>query len=546
VSLSTRQWLAAACTGVLLALAFPYPDLHALVWVALVPLIVAVRGASPWQRWWAGLLAGFVWRAASLYWIAHVMHEYGDVSLPIGVAIAGLLALWMALSVGLIALLVPSALAWRGAGAVALAAAWVGLEYLQVLAPFGFPWSLLGYAAGRAPALMQAADIAGVWGLSLLAVFVNAAVAQRIVAGRRALPVAAVAAVLLVAAASYGAVRLAQAPPLDAVDGPPPAPGALRVAAVQGNVDQGRVWEPAELRSILEQHVSLSLQATAAGADLLIWSESSVPVPGGLQGDPSTREMLAQLARQHDVAIVVGSPHFERDDAGRVSVANSAFLVSADGTWLARYDKVRLVPFGEYVPLAWLFRFVAPLVEAVAGFRRGEPDQPLFADPAAGVPPFAMAICYEVVFPELLRRQVAGGATFLATITNDAWFGDTSAPYQHFSMARLRAVENRRYLVRAANTGISGVVDPWGRVVAGTEVNVTALVEATIVPREGGGLYAWVGDWLARLCVVLGGVAAVLAGRRRRSPPLADPSHFHHGLLGPMDPEMTEGQEKER
>jgi apolipoprotein N-acyltransferase len=531
VSLSARQWLAAACTGVLLALAFPYPDLHALVWVALVPLIVAVRGASGWQRWWAGLLAGFVWRAGSLYWVAHVMHEYGDMSRPIGVAIAALLALWMAISVGLIALLVPSALAWRGTGAVALAAAWVGLEYLQVLAPFGFPWSLLGYAAGRAPALMQAADIAGVWGLSLLAVFVNVAVAQRIVAGRRALPVAAAAAVLLVAAASYGAVRLAQAPPLDAAGR---EPGALRVAAVQGNVDQGRVWEPSELRSILEQHVSLSLQATAAGADLLIWSESSVPVPGGLQGDPSTRAMLAQLARQHDVAIVVGSPHFERDDAGRVSVANSAFLVSADGAWLARYDKVRLVPFGEYVPLAWLFRFVAPLVEAVAGFRRGEADQELFVDRAAGVPPFAMAICYEIVFPELLRRQVAGGATFLATITNDAWFGDTSAPYQHFSMARLRAVENRRYLVRAANTGISGVVDPWGRVVASSEVNATALVEATIVPRGGGGLYAVLGDSLARLCVVLGGVAAVLAGRRRRPP------------LRPMDPEMTEGRERQR
>ena len=166
--------------------------------------------------------------------------------------------------------------------------------------------------------------------------------------------------------------------------------------------------------------------------------------------------------------------------------------------------------------MSWLFRFVAPLVDAPAGFRRGATDQELFADSEAGVPPFAMAICYEIVFPNHIRRQVARGAEFLVTITNDAWFGNTSAPYQHFSMARLRAVENRRYLVRAANTGISGIVDPWGRVLQRSGVNETALVLQTIEPRRDRSPYVVWGDLFVQLCVVLSVVGAALAWRDAR------------------------------
>ena len=528
MSEATRRWLGAVCTGGCLALAFPYPDLHTLVWVALVPLFLVLRGASVWQCWWAGLLAGFVWRVGSLYWVTHVVTTYGGIPGPLGVGVAGLLAVWMALNTGLVCMLVPQAFRWGPGGAVALAAAWVSLEYLQTLLPFGFPWSLLGYAAGRAPAMMQAADLAGVWGLSFLAVFVNAAIALRASIGRRALPASVAAAGLLVATLLYGGFRLAEAPPLgeNASGAPPHDAAAIRVASVQGNVEQGRVWDSTALASILQHHVGLSLTAAAADADLVMWSESSVPIRGGLERDSSTRLMLSQLARQEEITMVVGSPHIEYDEAGRASATNAAFVVGAGGDWGGRYDKVHLVPWGEYVPIRWLFRFVAPLVEGVAGFRHGEADQPLLDDTAHGVPPFGMAICYEVVFPDHLRRQVERGATFLATITNDAWFGDTSAPYQHFSMARLRAVENRRYLVRAANTGISGMVDPWGRVLEMTALDESALAMATIVPRTDRSLYVVWGDLLARLCVVLGAVAAVLAWRSRFGPG-AEPGSGH-------------------
>lgn len=480
-------------------------------------MIVASVGSGAWRRWWAGFLAGFVWRVGSLYWIAHVMINYGGMSAPVGVAVAGLLAAWMALSTGLVLLLAPIALRRGVGGAVVFASAWVSLEYLQTILPFGFPWSLLGYASGRSPVMMQAADLTGVWGLSFAAVLVNVAIAQRIIVGRRALPSAAAAAALIVAIAVYGVVRLSAAPA--AGEAPGPVAEAVRVATVQGNVEQRRIWDPDELRAILENHVDMSLEAVAGGADLIMWSESSVPIRGGLEADPSIRAMLAQLARQHETTLLVGSPHYGTDPSGEWEVTNASFLVEADGDWTMRYDKVHLVPWGEYVPVSWLFRFAAPLVDAVGSFRRGTVDQELFADPDAGIPPFAMAICYEVVFPDHMRRQVARGATFLATITNDAWFGDTSAPYQHFSMAQVRAVETRRYLVRVANTGISGFVDPWGRVLESTALNEPALLLGEIWPAKEITLYVVVGDALPRLCVVLALGGVVFYRLRPPAPP---------------------------
>ncbi len=504
--------------GLALALSFPSPNFHLLVWVALVPLLVVLDGASVGRRWWAGFVAGFVWRAVSLYWITHVMVLHGGMPVPVGMGVAGLLACWMALNTGVVCFLAPFALRRGVAGAAVFAAAWVSLEYLQTQLPFGFPWSLLGYAAGGTVAMMQAADVAGVWGLSFLAVFVNVAIAQRIVVGSRALVSASVAAGGVLLVLGYGVTQLAGAPALGVRDGGGDGAQTLRVAAIQGNVEQGRVWDPDALRSILESHVNLSLEALVEDPDLVVWAESSVPVRGGLQGDPSTRQLLAQLARQYGTTLIVGSPHYEFPPEGEPWAANSAFLVQSDGGWAGRYDKVHLVPWGEYVPVSWLFRFVAPLVEAIADFRRGDRDQALFADDDAGVPPLAMAICYEIVFPDHVRRQVARGATFITTITNDAWFGTTFAPYQHFDMARMRAVENRRYLVRAANTGLSGVVDPWGRTLTRTSLNTMARATGTIEPRTDLTLYAAWGDVLPRLCVLLAVTGAYVAWRNRTTP----------------------------
>ena len=515
--LSARYgWVLAVVTGLGLALAFPYPGLHFLVWVALVPVIIASASASAWRRWCTGFVAGFVWRIGSLYWVTHVMITYSGMSAPVGVVVTGLLAAWMALSTGLVVLFVPIAVRHGVIGAAVLASGWVSLEYMQAILPFGFPWSLLGYAAGGSIVMMQAADLAGVWGLSFAAVFVNVTIAQRIMLGSRARSSTIAALALVIAIAGYGAVHLALAPSTGNVYDPETQ--GLRVAAVQGNVEQGRIWDANERQSILANHLAMTLEAVSRGADLVMWSESSVPIRGGLEADPSTHAMLAQVARLHETTLVVGSPHYESLPSGEWEGTNASFLVDAMGEWTMRYDKVHLVPWGEYVPLSWLFRFVTPLVDAVGSFHHGKVEQELFADSGGGIPPFAMAICYEVVFPNHMRRQVAHGAKFLATITNDAWFGDTSAPYQHFSMAKLRAVETRRYLVRAANTGISGFVDPWGRVLESTEVNQSALLLGEVWPSDQATLYVAIGDALPLLCVVLSLGGVVFCRRRPPSP----------------------------
>ena len=511
---SLIPWLGAASSGVALALAFPWPDLHALVWIALVPLLVVLRDASPWRAWWLGLVAGMTYRIGSLYWIAHTIGSYGGVPMTIGVVVALLLALWMAFNVGLFALLVPRALRWGPGGAIALATTWVALEYLQTVLPFGFPWALVGYAAGGWLPLMQSADLAGVWGLSFVAVFVNAAVALLIIRGRSALPAVAIAAAMVFAMGIYGGYRLYRAPE-QASGSDLSRARMLRVAVVQGNVPQGEKWDPDALASILNEHSRLTFEAVGEGVDIVLWPESSVPLPGGLEANLSARTMLSALARQNNTPIVVGSTHLESAPEGWTAT-NSAFLIDGNGEWVSRYDKVKLVPFGEYVPLRWLFRFVGPLVQSVGEFRRGEREQTLFQDGASGIPPFAMAICYEIVFPDHVRRQVARGATFIATITNDAWFGNTSAPYQHFAMARFRAVETRRYVVRAANTGISGVIDPWGRVLNVTELDRAAVVRARIEPRDDRTPYVIWGDLLARTCVLLSLVTVAMAVREGR------------------------------
>ena len=530
--LSARYgWVLAVVTGLGLALAFPYPGLHFLVWVALVPMIVASVSGSVRRRWCTGFVAGFVWRIGTLYWVAHVMITYSDMSATTGAAVTGLLAAWMALSTGLVVLLVPIAVRHGVTGATVFASGWVSLEYVQAILPFGFPWSLLGYAAGGSIVMMQAADLAGVWGLSFAAVFVNMAIAQRIVLGSRSRPTTVAAVVLVIAIAGYGAIHLAVAPSTGNLHGLETQ--GLRVAAVQGNVEQGRIWDSNELQSILTNHVDMTLEAVRREADLVIWSESSVPLRAGLEADPSTRETLAEVARHNEITLVVGSPHYESLPSGEWKATNASFLVDALGEWTMRYDKVHLVPLGEYVPASWLFRFIHPLVDAVGSFHRGKVKQELFADSGGGIPPFAMAICYEVVFPNHMRRQVARGAKFLATITNDAWFGDTSAPYQHFSMAKLRAVENRRYLIRAANTGISGFVDPWGRVLKSTEVNRAALLLGEVWPSDQRTLYGAIGDALPLLCIALS-LGGVILYIRRPPVPL-------HSIA-----ELTDNDERKR
>jgi apolipoprotein N-acyltransferase len=367
----------------------------------------------------------------------------------------------------------------------------------------GFPWALIGYSQVPFPAVAQAASIAGVLGVSALVVLVNAAVAYATVAARGAgrRPVLATAAVVL-ATVAFGAWRLQDGSLLRAGD-------PLRVAALQGNVRQDEKWNPLRSDAILETYLGQTRNAVAAGAGLVLWPESATPF--ALDRDPRG-EAVRAVARETGAHLLVGTTEVVRD--GGTRYYNAAYLIEPEeGSTSGVYRKQHLVPFGEYVPLRQALFFVSPLVESVADFSAGTEPRTL----PVGGSAVGTAICYEIIYPGLVRGFVTRGSRLLVTITNDAWYGPTAAPYQHFQQASMRAIELGRYLVRAANTGISGFVDPYGRVMASTPLYERHMLAADVRLLDARTLYSRTGDIVAYACAALAALA-VWGGVRRRGP----------------------------
>jgi apolipoprotein N-acyltransferase len=284
----------------------------------------------------------------------------------------------------------------------------------------------------------------------------------------------------------------------------------VTVGVVQGNFSQDMKWDPAMEGPIVARYLRLTAEAASRGATFVLWPESAVPFY--FQASPVKAAPIREAARRLRVSLLIGGDEMETAPAGAaVRLYNSAFLIRPNGEVAATYRKVHLVPFGEYVPLESLLAFAKPLVQAVSSFSPGQRAVVFDVDGGRS----STAICYEVVYPSLMRRFVLGGSELLTTITNDAWFGRSSAAYQHFEQASLRAVEEGRYLVRAANTGVSGVVDPYGRV-----LDRTALFETSVFVREVRFLrertiYARFGDVAGYLSLALTAGALVAVWRQR-------------------------------
>jgi apolipoprotein N-acyltransferase len=389
---------------------------------------------------------------------------------------------------------------------------WVTTELGRTYLFTGFPWVLLGYSQTPVLPIAQIGSVLGVYGVSALVAAVSAALAYVAVspAGTRRETTWAPAAVMLaliVAVAVWGSLRVGRAALTYTGD-------AMRIGLIQGNVDQSDKWDEARAAAIFQDYLRMTRQAIREGAEMVIWPESSLPYR--FEDDPAAAAQVRTLARQAHVPILFGSDQIEWRTQGnqRVPVRyfNSAFLVSPDGRTGGVYRKMHLVPFGEYVPLKRIFFFAAPLVEAVSDFSAGDEAVLL---PVNGHP-ISTAICYEIVYPALVRRFVQGGSQLLTTITNDAWFGRTSAPYQHFEQASMRAIEEGRYLVRAANTGISGIVDPYGRVLAVTGIFQSAVTVGQIRFLRTMTIYARIGDVFAYACALVTALMLALSRRRRR------------------------------
>jgi len=516
---SPGRWAgpAAVLSGLLLAASFPLADVGWLAFIALVPLIGAIHGATPRRAARLGFVTGTVFFTALLYWLVEVMTRYGGLPVWAGAGFLLMLVAYLALYVAAFAALVAAVAGRCGAGGLLAAPViWVGLEFLRGHLLTGFPWGLVGYTQWHNTPLLQVAAAGGVHAVSFLVVMVNAALALLVgrgAPGRARLAAAGVCG-LAVAAQVTGALVV---PPLST---PPAAPFA--VAAIQADVAQDRKWNRAEEGAIISGLFEMTASAAGDGARLVVWPESSspmsfhVPVSRAAAGGVVERRIeargdyvdaVAALARDHRLTLIAGTVDY-RWDGGRLLAFNSAIVVDEQGVVGPSYDKIRLVPFGEYVPLRHVLFFVDRMVQgAIAEFVPGSRE--------ASLPtPFGRAatfVCYEAIFPGLVR-DLARDAAFMVNITNDAWFGRSAAPRQHLAMAAFRAAENRRWLVRAANTGISAIVDPWGRVRAETPLDVRTVLQGTIEPRADRSPFARTGDIVGIACAIL---AVLLAAALR-------------------------------
>ena len=461
-------WAAAALAvagGVLWAWQFEAEPFLLAPWLALAPLVLLMgrRGAG-----WLGFLHGFVSWLVALSWIPPTLVTYGKVAPVLAWPLFSLLAAYLGLYHGLFAAL--GARVWRQSGKhgilalIGLPALWAALEWLRTYAGGGFPWNLAAYAWVDVPAALPLAAWIGPYGVSALVVLTSTGAALTLVR-RRWEPLAGALAVpllLLPLAGRWSARDLAShwashdahsagvlvgGEPATAHPGRPLRPFRI----VQPNIRNLVAWDPVAVLGNYRKVFDLSAPACEAGA-LVVWPESAA-WPFSYSRDQAFADDLALLARR-GCTVIFNSSH----EAGE-ALYNSAYLLRA-GAPAVRYDKRHLVPFGEYVPFQGVFGFLDTLAREAGSFRPAERLQLLpWEDEKIG-----MSICYEIVFPAEVAESVRSGATVLATITNDAWYGDTAAPWQHFRAARFRAAETRRPLLRAAITGVSAVVAPDGSV----------------------------------------------------------------------------------
>jgi len=477
-------------SAILLFASFPRVSQGYLAWIAFVPLLLVFLRTDGWiGPCLAGFTQAFLADFGLLIWIPEVLRHYGGVSAPVA---------WLLYFLMLCLLACIPALAWaalcilrkvRGDDALwAFPFVWVSMEYLRNFVPFGgFPWLQAGYTQTDVLELVQVADTLGVYGVSFLIAWVNTAIARcwrsRHSGWRRLAPLFP-AAILILCTYGYGMARLRRwaNPPQDAT-----------VVILQGNLSFDHPVSD-QVRKFQFGYEEMVQSLGTESYDLLLIPES--PSPLSFEHDAAYRAAMQRLAHRFSVGVVFNNI---AEGARGTEYYNSAYFMNSAGGVAGRYDKIRLVPFGEYLPLRRLFSFMDTITKDVSEFQPGGQVRVV----ELGHRSLNAVICYEIIFPDLVREFAAAGSDLIVNLTNDGWYGDSAAPYQHLAMARWRAVENRKYLLRAANTGISAIVDPAGRVLGQTGL----FREATMVGRfgfvSGESAYTRAGDMFAHLCVIM-------------------------------------------
>ena len=497
---ASTSFLAGTVSGLLYWGCIPPTGILPFTWICLVPCLIVCYYLP--TRWLivSALLAGVVSGLGRVYWIADTLVLYGDVPTSAAVATNGLLIVYLALY-WICFCLICTRLDQESPFFPWLAAsAWIVLEWMQSWVISGFPWALIGYSLHGTSLLLQSASIAGIYGLSFLVVLVNATIAQCIVERTRSARILLPPVLLIAAALIFGSYRWNVLADEET--------STLKVGIVQGNVTQDEKWKPGYLDRTVSRYADLTRElASSSRFDLIVFPETALPMYFNDPAYEKYARAVAALARELRTPLLVGSLEGSRLDP-TAGIYNRAFLLDIQGQIVDFADKVHLVPFGEYLPLPFLFEYLDGLTSESGRFAEGTRHKSLAVnDQALGV-----FVCFESVFPEITRTLTREGATVLVNTTNDAWFGRSAAPFQHFAMAAVRAVETGRPVIRAANTGISGMISARGEVLAATDLFATTTLDLDVSPRTETTTYVRFGDAL----VALGACFLLLAWWRQR------------------------------
>lgn len=496
----------AIISAILLSLSFPKTGLYYLAWFALVPLLVFLYGKSRKESFKIGITFGVIFFFLNLYWIYYAISNFSSVPFVLSLVIVFLLALYLSIYPAMFSILYSIIIKNSNLPALFIAPMlWTCLEFLRSYALTGFPWASLGYSQYNFLYLIQIADVTGIYGISFLVCAFNGAISDIILIKRRVserplyslIPTISgfiILSVLFLGIFLYGHFRINEQREGNNV----------RAAIIQGNIEQDKKWDAVFQDQVISIYKELSMNASKFNPDIIVWPETAIPFYFGR--DLNRTKDLLEFQKGLNSYLLFGSVLIREYEVDKKSIAprtehgytNSAILLNKDGNLFYTYDKIHLVPFGEYVPLKKILFFIDKLVVGVGDFIPG--NNYIKADTPFGG--FGTLICYEIIFPGLVRKFYTNSGDFIITITNDAWFGWTDGPYQHFSMAVFRAVENRKPVIRAANTGISGFIDSNGKI-----LNTTGLFERDFLVKDVKSdrtktFYTKYGDIFSYLCIV--------------------------------------------
>lgn len=457
------KYFPALTSGLLLTLAFPETGFWFLAFFAMIPWLVSIRSLTLKQAFYSGFTAGLFHFFTLIYWIVPTLNIYGGLHPILAVCALTLLCIYLSLYPAIFAVVLKKTEHQPVFAPISASFLWTGLEYIRTYAFTGFSWGALGYSQYKNLLLIQIADFTGVYGVSFLIVLINCVLASAWISfknrQRKKLFIPVIYTVILVAAACFYSHKK-----INTIDLQIQTAEKTGISIVQGNIKQDIKWSDSFKTKTIQKYVRLSRTSFPEKPDLVIWPETALPFYYG--SDKFLSDQVDQCVRSMQTNFLIGSPAFEPDPE-KIKFFNRAYMLNRFAIVTGTYDKQHLVPFGEYVPFGDYLTFLGKLTAQAGNFSRGSKTQPPLEFKNGTMKTAhktGVLICFEILFPSIASRFVKNGADILTTITNDAWFGRTSAAKQHFSIAVLRAVESRRSVVRAANTGISGFIDPSGKI----------------------------------------------------------------------------------